>query len=560
MGPPSLALLPKEAVTDPRSGRQPRRFQTPVRFALPPAVYFAAFCLYTWPWVAHPGSVFFTDTGDGYQNVWNMWWVNRAVTVVHQSPWHTNLLHYPYGTTLLGQTMNPFNGVVAIGLLRLMPLVAAFNVMVAFSFVATGVTAFWLCRYFCHRDFPATIGGFLVTFSSYHLAKTLGLMQLVSMEWVPLFILCWWQLLTAPRRRWVGLTPASLLLVLMCDYYYFLFSVVAAGAVALHLWRSGKLRVSLRQTAASGALAGVLTLPLPVALAWSNLRDPMQGGHPSYSSDILSLFIDGGHWRFSSLSSWYYGNGPPGASVAETSIYLSVTVVALIVAAVVLRHRTGRHTRFWLWFAAVSAILSLGPHLVIAGHDTGIPLPFDLFRLAIPGFNYNLEPERIAVMTSLAAAVLACGVLSRLDLRRRKGHRILVGLVCAGALIELWPARPPAAPVSRPGYVTALKQLPSGGVIDDAAVRDGQIDRSLQLYDQVLDGKPMAFGYISRTPQSVVGEDATLQGAIAQHRYSELCGHYHFAYLTLPNSVSRPPLRVLYDDGQASVYALCPGT
>lgn len=77
-------------------------------------MYFTTFCLYTWPWMAHPQSEFFTDTGDGHQSVWNMWRVNHALTVLHQSPWHTNLLHYPYGTTLLGQTMSPFNRVVAI--------------------------------------------------------------------------------------------------------------------------------------------------------------------------------------------------------------------------------------------------------------------------------------------------------------------------------------------------------------------------------------------------------------------------------------------------------------
>jgi len=39
------------------------------------------------------------------------------------------LLHHPYGTSLLGQTMNPFNGFVGIVLLRFMPLVEAFDLM-----------------------------------------------------------------------------------------------------------------------------------------------------------------------------------------------------------------------------------------------------------------------------------------------------------------------------------------------------------------------------------------------------------------------------------------------
>src|SRR5581483_438647 len=104
-------------------------------FFIPLLFYFVFFCLFTWPWIIHFNNHFFIDQGDGFQNVWNMWWVNESVTKLHQLPWHTTMLHYPYGTTLLGQTMNPFNGFMAIFLLKFMSLVQAFNFMVIFSFV-----------------------------------------------------------------------------------------------------------------------------------------------------------------------------------------------------------------------------------------------------------------------------------------------------------------------------------------------------------------------------------------------------------------------------------------
>src|SRR5580704_6472289 len=121
----------------------------------PGLVYLVMFGVYTWPWPVHFGNRFYTDGGDGLQNVWNMWWVNRAVTVDHQLPWHTTLLHWPYGTSQLGQTMNPFNGVVGIALIRVMSLPEAFNTMVVFSFVMAGLTTFWLCRFLGARYVPA---------------------------------------------------------------------------------------------------------------------------------------------------------------------------------------------------------------------------------------------------------------------------------------------------------------------------------------------------------------------------------------------------------------------
>lgn len=522
---------------------------------VPGLTYLGFLCLYTWPWVAHPTTRFFTDSGDGYQNVWNMWWINRAVTQLHQLPWHTYLLHFPYGTTLLGQTMNPFNGFVGIVLLRFMPLVAAFNVMVVFSFVATGITAFWLCFYFSRRYVPSLIGGFVTTFSAYHLSKTLGLMQLVSLEWVPLFVLLWWRLLVAPRARLAAGAAVTLLAVLLCDYYYFLFSVLTGMAILVYLWRHGELRLEVPSSAVFLVLAGVLCIPLPAALVVSNLADPMQGGHASTGTDLFSLVLDGGHWRFASLTKWYWG--AIHAPLGDSSVYLSLTVTALLGVAVVLRRRLGGHAKFWLPFAAVCTVLSLGPYLVVHGSNTGIPLPFDLIRKAIPLLDYNIEPARIMVLTTLAAGVLVALVLGRLDLARRRS-RLVTGLVCAALVVELWPAPPPLTPVTRPKYVAALKALPPGGVIDNAAVAGGRIDKSLQLYDQVLTGHPMAFGYISRTPDTVVAADARLQAAIAGHRYGTLCHRYGFRYFTTPADRPLPGgLPVLYHDAHAVIYGLC---
>lgn len=530
-----------------------RRFTT--GGVIPGLVYLSFFCLYTWPWVAHPGSRLFTDSGDGYQNVWNMWWVNRAVTGLHQLPWHTTLLHHPHGTTLLGQTMNPFNGFVGIVLLRFMPLVGAFNLMVVFSFVATGVTAFWLCRFFCRRYPPSLIGGFVVTFSAFHLSKTLGLMQLVSLEWVPLFVLLWWRLLTQPRVRLAVGAAVTLLLVLLCDYYYLLFCVVAGAVILVHLWRQGRVKLDRRSSAVFVVVAGLLTVPLPAALVLSNLKDPMSGGHPSQSSDLLSPVLDGGYWRFARLTRFYWGSVRTG--VAESTVYLSITVTAVLAVAVAVRKRLGPHAKFWLIFAAAAAVLSLGPALVIHGTDTGIPLPFALLRAAIPLLDYNVEPQRIMVMTTVAAAVLVALVLSRLDPSRRRDRLVMV-LVGAGLVVELWPAPPPLTPVKRPAYVAALQHLPPGGVIDDAAVTNGAIDKSLQLYDQVLDGKPLAFGYISRTPATVAAADTDLQAVIGAHDYNALCHRYQFRYFTTPASRPLPGSpRVLYDDGQSMIYELC---
>ena len=110
----------------------------------PVIFYCIAFAILTYPLLLFFSTHLFADQGDGLQNVWNLWWVNKAVTQLHQSPWYTSYLHYPKGVSLLGSTLNPFNGFMGIVLLNFMTLIETYNSIVIFSFVMGGLTVFWL--------------------------------------------------------------------------------------------------------------------------------------------------------------------------------------------------------------------------------------------------------------------------------------------------------------------------------------------------------------------------------------------------------------------------------
>jgi len=105
-------------------------------WVLPILIYFVIFCILTFPLISKFHTHFFADQGDGLLNVWNLWWINKAVTELNQNPWHTTYLHYPNGTTLLGQTLNPFNGFIGIALLRLFTLIETHNLVVSLLGVA----------------------------------------------------------------------------------------------------------------------------------------------------------------------------------------------------------------------------------------------------------------------------------------------------------------------------------------------------------------------------------------------------------------------------------------
>ena len=56
-----------------------------------------------------------------------------------------------------------------------------------------------------------SIAGAIFTFSSYHFAHSIGHMQLITMQWIPLFLLAWLRLLDEPTRRRGFLAALALL-------------------------------------------------------------------------------------------------------------------------------------------------------------------------------------------------------------------------------------------------------------------------------------------------------------------------------------------------------------
>ena len=94
-------------------------------------------------------------------------------------------------------------------------------------------------------------------------------------------------------------------------------------------------------------------------------------------------------------------------------IYLGYVALALAIVGAWRGRRRGE-TWFWVTSALLFFVLTLGPNLRIAGHDTGIPLPFRLLEI-LPFFKGNRYPSRYSVMLMLSVAPLvaagAYGVL-----------------------------------------------------------------------------------------------------------------------------------------------------
>jgi hypothetical protein len=134
-------------------------------------------------------------------------------------------------------------------------------------------------------------------------------------------------------------------------------------------------------------------------------------------------------------------------NLPESGGYLGIPLVLLLIFFVV-RHRQVVAMRFATAMAAAAWLLSLGPRLIVDGHVTVIPLPFDLF-VHLPIFNSLLAGRFTLFVDLFVGFVLGIGV-DRLhtDLGRvtRKTSEIVngtfIGLIMLVTLFPLLPRWP----------------------------------------------------------------------------------------------------------------------
>jgi hypothetical protein len=377
------------------------------------------------------------------------------------------------------------------------------------------------------------------------------------MEWIPLFVLCWYRLITRPRVITGVLAASVLFLVLLCDYYYFSYCVLIGLLIFIWHWIRSKdwlffLRSRYPHALGAFLLATLATSgPLVISLLLLLVRDPPSGAHdPSdFSLDLLGLFIPGRQWRFPELTSFYWA----GLNDAvEKSVHLGFAVFVVLIYVWIKRKKLHETVGLWFLVFIVFALLALGPSLHIAGHEIRFPLmPYTVVVKVIPGMSLGGMPIRMISMAILAASVLAAIGFAAL-LKRERRSAVLVAILLLVLVFEYLPGPIPARENPLPDFVRELKKLPDG------AIYDARSSKFHALYYQTVHQRPMAYGYIARVSKSVDEKSSELRRAFEAGDYEKLYREYGFRYLVIPSAMNLVAAlgTPLYQDNDAQIYDL----
>lgn len=356
--------------------------------------------------------------GDAYFYLWDLWWFKKALLDI-SNPYFTPYLFHPTGLNLALSAVTPFNALLSVPLQLIFSLVTTYNILWLISFIISGYGTYKLTKYLTDSSQAAFIAGLIFMFSPYHFAHSLGHLNLLSIEWIPFYVLYFLKTASENNIKNAVYSAIFLLLVALCEYTYLVYMLAFTVIFLLCQLYTDKEQLLnrnlLKRLSVTGVVFGFLFFPfahpLLKELATSESNYMYSGGFVTYSADLLGFFLPSQlHPFLKNIGSQFYQNFT--GNIGEYTVFAGYTV--LILATIAFLKVKTKDVRFWAISAIVFFILSLGPILHIngifisniEGVNFAIPLPYSII-MKIPIISIARAPSRLDALIMLSLSVLA---------------------------------------------------------------------------------------------------------------------------------------------------------
>lgn len=422
---------------------------------------------------ANPTNLSVGAAGDPELFMWLLAWVPYSIS--HgMNPLFTNFVIYPQGANLMWTLIPIVPGLLLSPVMAWFGPVLAYNASMTLALALSAWCGYLATNALVGNRVGALVGGLIFGFSPYMLSHSLGHPNLVICVTPPLALLIVAELFVWQRRpAWqpglaLGLLAAAQLLTTPEILFSTAF-VGALGAVLLMVMAPRQVLGHFRHALSGLVVATVVFVPIAaLPLAFMFLGPQHVGGvvreQDIFVTDLLNfvvpthvMLLDPG--ALAGLSRAWTGDD------AEWNAYIGVPLIALL-AFIAVRWRS---IPLVLWSAilgAVIALLSLGPHLHLAGViHLHVPLPW-LWLQHLPVFD-NVLPARLMLFFYLVAG-LAVAFFVRELRQHASGWKAPAGWAWVGvSLLFLLPAVPwPVTPNPVPEFFSGggVRQIPAGSV------------------------------------------------------------------------------------------------
>ena len=355
--------------------------------ALAFAVYLLlAFAFFASAW-QNPTYLSAGTAGDPELFMWLLGWIPYSIS--HGlNPFFTDYLIYPQGANLLWTLIPIVPGLLLSPFMILIGPVATYNLAMTLALATSALCAYIAVNSLGGDRLGAFAGGLLFGFSPYMVAHSLGHPNLVICVTPPLVMLILTELFVKQRlRAWQGglaLGAVSALQFLTTPEILFttvFFAVLGTVIIGALRWREVKPRV--RHAITGLVVAAAVSIPVavfPLAFLFFGPQH-VQGvvrEQDIYVTDLLNFFVPTRVMLIAPESAIDISRQWTGDD-AEWNAYVGIPLVMLL-AYIAFRWRRVTLVSWSTLLALVVAVLSMGPHLHIAGAiHFHIILPWRLF-------------------------------------------------------------------------------------------------------------------------------------------------------------------------------------
>ena len=372
------------------------------------ALFVALTLVATYPIARAPASYAFFGHSDAQLNMWILAWDAHAAARDPRHIFDTNIFAperrtLAYSETLLGYLplAGPilwFGGTPAL----------AFNAVLVFSFIASGLGMYLLARHLTGRHGPAIVGGVVYAFMPYRFAHVPQI-QLESMEWMPLAFLSLHLFIERRRPVYAVALAAAVVVQAFCCLYYAVFlglALIVATPVLLAGDRQPRRGAALLALALTGGLTIVALAPLGVEYMRVHREQGLErtlDETASRAADVHAFLASPArlHQRL-----WAHG-GEPRDYLFPGVIVLLLCAVAIASAARTLISARRSPPPLALLVTTYAAIAALGVFASLGPHGIGGVSLFHLLYDAGPLMHGLRQVSRFAVLGLFGVSVLA---------------------------------------------------------------------------------------------------------------------------------------------------------
>ncbi len=479
--------------------------QTKKIYNLSAGFSFLAFALWlTWPQVLVLGTGLVGGPiaqADGWQNVWNLWWVRTAL-LQGLNPFYTQLLFWPEGVQLGFQTLNITNALLTSPFLFTAGTLTAYGIAAILGFALTGWLTFRLAFEMTDSLPGALVAGLLVEAAPGHLSSFLdGQLEHVALQWLPLYLLNLFQISKNPTKINIFNLTISFALVIYTSWYQALW--IAILTLTFIVWQIITTQQFWKNISPWLSVSLLLTFCLSPLLfnfvpGLIEVRSPVEHWQTqaSFNSvDLVDLILPSANhplWG-EAITAYQKPLHPNSLGWITTPGYL-----ALLLGFLGLIWQWPK-AKVWGLLTGLLLLFSLGPSLHFNGKDTGIALPFALFS-HLPGANVARRPALAAIVALVPLAVLVAFGIQKMHEKLQGWQRLsFYNVILIVGMLEF---APPVRQIFHDDTAPIYKYLRDHAkTLLVVPIDPGDLAyKSAALRAQMTHQRPIIGGYVARSP------------------------------------------------------------